>query len=156
MRSIADLFAMIVAVSLLFTGLIHAAQPYYYVHAIANYRILSAEASGLVGLYLPYLQLVLAFCICFRIAEKASLATAAMVFLVFAVAQATVLARGINVDCGCFGFVAHPVSPTSLAVPVLLCCAATIAALARQQPHLGHGLSGGELPSGRSPIEAAS
>jgi putative oxidoreductase len=127
MRFLSDVSSMIVAAVLLFTGSIHAAQPYFFIHTIASYRLLSADVSGLLGLWLPYLQIVLGLCIGLRIAEKVALCIAAGVFTTFALAQTAVLMRGMEIDCGCFGFVAHTVSPSSIALPIAL---AVICALA--------------------------
>lgn len=62
--------SLFVAGVLLFAGVIHAAQPYLFVHTIASYRIVPAAVAGLIGVWLPYLQLVLALSIALRIAEK--------------------------------------------------------------------------------------
>lgn len=118
---------MVVSTVLVFTGLIHAAQPYYFIHTLASYRLLPADASGLLGLWLPYLQIVLGLCIGLRIAEKFALYVAACLFTIFAFAQTTVLIRGIGIDCGCFGFVAHTVSMGSVTLPILLIGACTLA-----------------------------
>lgn len=127
MSMISNLFSMIVAATLLFTGLIHVAQPYFFIHTIDSYRLLPPHVSGLLGLWLPYLQIVLAVCIGLRIAEKAALCLAAGVFATFALAQTAVLMRGMEIDCGCFGFVAHTISPWSLSLPVGLTVACTLA-----------------------------
>jgi putative oxidoreductase len=120
MRFLSNVSSMIVAAVLLFTGLVHAAQPYFFIHTIASYRLLSADASGLLGLWLPYLQIVLAVCIGIRCAEKVALCIAAGLFTTFALAQTTVYLRGMEIDCGCFGFVAHAVSLSSVALPIAL------------------------------------
>jgi hypothetical protein len=129
MRFLSNISSMIVAAVLLFTGLIHAAQPYFFIHTIASYRLLSADVSGLLGLWLPYLQIVLAVCIGIRIAEKVALCMAAGVFTTFALAQTAVLMRGLEIDCGCFGFVAHAVSPGSVALPIALAGVCAIAVI---------------------------
>lgn len=119
---------MVVATALLFTGFIHAAQPYFFIHTIASYRLFPANVSGFLGLWLPYLQIVLAACIGLRISEKVALYMATGLFTTFALAQAAVLMRGIEIDCGCFGFVAHTISPSSVALPVALAVVCALAA----------------------------
>lgn len=126
---LSSLSSVLVAGMLFYTGLIHAAQPYYFIHSISSYRLLPAGVSCIIGLWLPYPQIVLVLCIGLRIAEKVALYTAASVFTAFALAQMTVLMRGMEIDCGCFGFVAHTVSPVSIMLPIALVCACTLAAI---------------------------
>ncbi|MGH7135393.1 MAG: MauE/DoxX family redox-associated membrane protein, partial [Pirellulales bacterium] len=119
-RVASAVLSLLVAAVLLFTGVIHGAQPYLFVHTIASYRILPPTAAGLVGVSLPYLQTVVALCIGFRIAEKTALAIATLVFGTFALAQIAALIRGMDIDCGCFGFAARQVSLSSAALPIVL------------------------------------
>ena len=137
MPLLSNVASMAVASILLVSGLIHAAQPYYFVHSIASYRLLPTFASGVLGLWLPYLQIVLALCIGLRIAEKAALYMAAFVFATFALAQITVIIRGMAIDCGCFGFVARAVSPTSTALPLLLAGACVFAIVSKRRLQAG-------------------
>lgn len=127
MRLASGIFSMVVSAVLLFSGIVHAAQPYYFIHTVSSYRVLPAVAAGIVGLWLPYLQIVLALCIGLGIAERVALWTAAVTFAAYAVAQLSVLARGMEIDCGCFGFVSTAVSPTSVAMPIVLMGACALA-----------------------------
>lgn len=128
-RVASALSSLFVAGILLFTGAIHAAQPYFFVHTIASYRILPAWLAGLVGIWLPYGQIVLALCIGCRIAERSALKVAAIVFITFALAQMAVLIRGMDIDCGCFGFVARTVTAQSVTIPIILTVTCFLAAV---------------------------
>jgi hypothetical protein len=139
MQVASSILSMGVAATLLVTGLVHAAQPYYFIHTLSSYRLLPPSLNGLLGLYLPYLQVVLALCIGLRVAEKVALYAAAGLFGIFSLAQVAVLSRGIEIDCGCFGFVAHKVSPASAALPILLSVACAVAvACGDRFPPAGH------------------
>lgn len=127
MKLVSSISSLAVATVLFFSGLVHAVQPYYFIHTISAYRLLPISATGLLGILLPYLQIVLAICICLRIAENVALRAAALLFTVFASAQIAVLLRGIEIDCGCFGFVAHSVSLRTVMLPILLVVACAIA-----------------------------
>lgn len=117
---LSTLAATLVVMTLLPTGLLHAAQPYFFIHTITNYRILPASLAGVVGLLLPYFQITLGACLLLKIAERMALHLAMIVFASFAIAQFSVLARGIEIDCGCFGFMKTEVSATSVLVPLSL------------------------------------
>ena len=117
-------FSILVSSVVLFTtGVVHAVQPYYFIHTISSYRILDSFMSGLVGLWLPYLQIVLATCLSLRLVEIAATLVSTVLFAVFSIAQVSVLARGMEIDCGCYGFVASGVSPFTVMVPSVLCLA---------------------------------
>ncbi|MDZ4658732.1 MAG: MauE/DoxX family redox-associated membrane protein [Bythopirellula sp.] len=127
MRFISAISAMIVAGVLLYSGLVHAWQPYFFMYSIAAYKIVSAQLAGVVGIFIPYLQIVLALCIAFRKAEKVALWMAGGLFATYALAQASVLARGLEIDCGCFGFVASQVNGFSIMIPLALLMACVLA-----------------------------
>lgn len=112
--------SMAVAFVLLFTGVCHATEPYFFMNTISSYRILPSVVVGIIGLWLPYLQIVVALCIGFRFVEATATKIAACLYLLFIVAQASVLLRGFEIDCGCFGYVRSTVSLTSIAIPMML------------------------------------
>ena len=113
---------------LVFTGIVHATQPYLFIHTIASYRILPSWASGVVGLWVPHLQLTLGVCLGLNWAPRIALGLAALLFAVFSAAQVTAWTRGVDIDCGCFGFVASTVSITTILLPTSLsgACAAAL------------------------------
>lgn len=118
---------MIVTGVLLYSGLVHAWQPYFFVYSIAAYQIVSAELAGVLGIFIPYLQIVLALCIALQKAEKVALWITGGLFATYALAQASVLARGLEIDCGCFGFVASQVNGFSILIPLVLLMACILA-----------------------------
>ena len=109
----------VVAFVLLYSGLVHAAQPYYFVHAAAAYRILPPSVVGPLATFLPYLQITIGLCLIVGTAESASLLLGSVLFGLFATAQAIALARGESLSCGCFGFSEATIGPSTLSVPIL-------------------------------------
>ncbi len=137
MRFVSAISAMIVAGVLLYSGLVHAWQPYFFTYSIAAYQIVPAQLAGVVGIFIPYLQIVLALCIAFRKAEKVALWIAGGLFATYALAQASVLARGLEIDCGCFGFVASQVNGFSILMPIALLI---MCVLAMQERRIADGI----------------
>lgn len=82
----------------------------------AQYRMLPLWAVGPLMLAIPYFQIVLALCIIARAGESLALGLSAGLFTVFAVAQATVLVRGFELSCGCFGFQTEPIGVKSISL----------------------------------------
>ena len=106
--------------TLLFSGLIHASQPYLFIHTISAYRITPVVISGLIGLWLPYFQILVAVFIAINHSRRVAFLAAAGLFTSFSLAQFSVLIRGIQIDCGCFGFIASKVTFTSALFPFVL------------------------------------
>lgn len=126
MRLASNLLSVVVAATLLFSGIVHASEPYYFVHTVGSYHLLPSAGAGVVGILFPYIQIVLGICIGLQIAESVALGSAAFLFAIYASAQLSVLMRGLDIDCGCFGTVALKVSPTSALVPALLLAACVL------------------------------
>ena len=95
---------LLVATVFVYAGAIKAANPAPFADSIASFKMLPASLSNLLALGLPPFEILAgllllvpnrwrrigAFCILLMISA-------------FLVALATALARGLKVDCGCFG-----------------------------------------------------
>src|ERR1700734_3267500 len=112
----------VVVFALLYSGILHATQPYAFVFSAAQYEILPLSIVGPVMLLLPYVQIALAICMITGVAERFVLCSAEMLFVAFAVAQSIVIFRGTETSCGCFGLQSEPVGPRTLAVPIVCGC----------------------------------
>jgi len=105
----------------LYAGLMKLRDPSAFATEIANYRLLSDAASPLAAT-LPAVEVVLGLALLAAPTpwrRAAALATAGLM-AVFTVAVAQVLARGINVDCGCFGGDSGPVTALTVVRDVAL------------------------------------
>jgi len=109
----------IVAFVLLSSGLIHIAQPYFFIFSVASYQVIPDGLLGIWVINIPYLQVVLALCLFLGVAERVSAVLAGALFFIFSVAQAIVLLRGESLNCGCFGYSSSQVGAFSLAIPIL-------------------------------------
>lgn len=127
---VAKSLTAIVAFPLLYSGLIHIAQPYQFIHSAAAYRVLPVSTVGPLMTFLPYLQTAVALCLLMGVAERAALLFASLLFGSFAAAQAVVLARGESLSCGCFGFSGMTIGPLTLSIPIL-CGVICLVALTR-------------------------
>lgn len=104
-RSIALHWLIRVGLAALFiwTGAQKLVEPGAFAAAIANYRVLPDALVGIAAVSLPVLELVVGAALLWPLyAQGASLIVAALLF-VFAAAMAQSKARGIDLDCGCFG-----------------------------------------------------
>jgi putative oxidoreductase len=109
-------------------GVLKLAQPTAFATEIVNYRFLPALAPYLAAT-LPAIEIGLGLALVAAPVpwrRAAALAMAGML-AIFTVAVGQVVARGINIDCGCFGGGSGPVSGWTIARDVALLAAALAA-----------------------------
>lgn len=77
--------------------------PLTFALSIQSFRLLPDGAVPLVAYYLPWLELTLAVPLLLGLWSRQSAALATALLTGFTLALASVLWRGLDVDCGCFG-----------------------------------------------------
>jgi uncharacterized membrane protein YphA (DoxX/SURF4 family) len=71
--------------------------------AVAAYRLMPVEAARVVGAALPFVELALGVLLLVGLATRLAGAVSAALLAVFIVGIAAAWARGLSIDCGCFG-----------------------------------------------------
>jgi uncharacterized membrane protein YphA (DoxX/SURF4 family) len=71
--------------------------------AVRAYHILPDGMVGIVGVGLPVLELTLAALLVLGFATRLAAVTSALLLIVFIAGIISVWARGLSIDCGCFG-----------------------------------------------------
>lgn len=102
---------LVVGLILIISGVMKAAAPpEEFAVVIESYRLLgSADATLTLATFLPWLEVVLGFCLLFGFMTAAAAAAAGSLFVVFIAALLSTFLRGIHLpSCGCFGFGWHP------------------------------------------------
>jgi len=84
------------------------AAPAKFVETLAGYRLLPAQGNHLLGLGLPWLELICGVLLVGGLWVRASGSLSATLFLLFSVATLTAIVRQLDVECGCFGAGLHP------------------------------------------------
>jgi methylamine utilization protein MauE len=120
------LAGLLVACALLTSAYAHLQNPYRFLEAIYGYRLLPRAVAELLAAVLPFLHITLALCLIAGYWLTAAFRIGTVLFLVYMLAQTSVLARQMRADCGCFGSSAtsRPIGLGSvmLAAGILLCC----------------------------------
>jgi hypothetical protein len=82
---------------------------------------------------LPWVELLVGMCLIVRRLTGGAALLAVGLGITFVVAQASALARGLTIDCGCFGAAVEPIGPATIAraAGVLMAAVATLALVAR-------------------------
>lgn len=94
-------------------GTLKALAPGAFLKDIANYQILPQTVAFLVALYLPYLEILCGMSLLLKRFYLGALGLLGGLMLVFIVALISAWARGLNIECGCFGSGGEPL-PYSL------------------------------------------
>ena len=84
-------------------GLAKLTEPYAAVQAVRAYQLLPGGVAEVVGRTLPTLELVVGTALVAGVLTRVSAAVSAGLFLAFVVGIASAWARGLQIDCGCFG-----------------------------------------------------
>lgn len=126
---------------LLYSGLVHAANPYLFTNIIAAYEVLPLALLSVVPFVLPYLMIVLGVCLIGQQFATAARLTASILFVAFATIQIRAWLIGANIACGCFGYANEAISPKSIAVPVIGAVLCVFLLLGHDLPEGSHQVS---------------
>lgn len=95
--------AVLVGGVFLYAGAIKVIAPISFTTDIFNYQILSWPIAVRLAFYLPWLEIFCGLALIFHRLFAGAVALTTGLMLVFLVASVVAKARGINIDCGCFG-----------------------------------------------------
>lgn len=84
-------------------GAVKLPDPDASVRAVRAYRLLPEAVVPVVGHGLPVLELVVALLLVVGLATRVAALLCAVLLLAFVVGIAAAAARGLSIDCGCFG-----------------------------------------------------
>ncbi len=87
----------------IWAGVLKVGSPEASIAAVRAYQILPPSLAELVGRVLPMLEIVLGACLVLGLLTRLSAVLSALLQLAFIAGIASVWARGIAIDCGCFG-----------------------------------------------------
>jgi uncharacterized membrane protein YphA (DoxX/SURF4 family) len=84
-------------------GLIKLPDPAGSVRAVRAYDLLPESVVPTVGLVLPILEVVVGLCLVLGLLTRTMAVVSALLFVAFIIGIASAWARGLEIDCGCFG-----------------------------------------------------
>jgi len=88
---------------LLVAGGLKAFKPSESAGAVAAYKILPTDIAHLIGYALPWFEIALGILLIIGLTTRLAALAGTAVMIIFTVAIISVWARGILIDCGCFG-----------------------------------------------------
>ncbi len=87
----------------IWAGLLKLPHPEESVLAVRAYQLLPGDSATTVGHLLPVLEIVVGACLVLGLLTRGAAVVSGLLFVAFIVGIASVWARGISIDCGCFG-----------------------------------------------------
>ncbi|MFH0939220.1 MAG: MauE/DoxX family redox-associated membrane protein [Planctomycetota bacterium] len=88
---------------LIYAGFSKLQSAWQFAEAIANFRILPAQFNQLLAVVLPWCELLTGLLILCGLWLRAAALVSTLMFAAFAVAVISAMARGLDIECGCFG-----------------------------------------------------
>jgi uncharacterized membrane protein YphA (DoxX/SURF4 family) len=84
-------------------GAIKLPDPFTSVRAVRAYDLLPESVVPTVGHLLPVVEIIVGLALVLGLLTRAAAVVSALLFALFVVGIASVWARGIEIECGCFG-----------------------------------------------------
>ncbi|MCI0534836.1 MAG: DoxX family membrane protein, partial [Verrucomicrobiales bacterium] len=86
-------------------GALKIASPEKFAVAVSNYRLLPHELINLVAILIPWVEVLAGLLVLAGIWLRAAALVITSLTVMFFVVITSALARGLNIECGCFGTV---------------------------------------------------
>jgi uncharacterized membrane protein YphA (DoxX/SURF4 family) len=86
-------------------GILKIMNPAKFALDVANYRLLPHELNNLVAIMLPWIEVTAGILVLLGVWLRAAAGVITGLTVLFLVVIGSALARGLNIECGCFGTV---------------------------------------------------
>jgi uncharacterized membrane protein YphA (DoxX/SURF4 family) len=94
---------LILGGTLLAAGLLKVSHPYTSAAAVRAYRLLPNNLANLIGYTLPWFEIGIALALILGLAVRICSVMTGLLMIAFMVGVGSAWARGLTIDCGCFG-----------------------------------------------------
>ena len=97
------LFRLFLGFIFIFAGIEKISEPSAFSTAIYNYKLLPISLVNFFAITLPWIELTAGLLLMFGVYVKENSLIIAVLLIIFFMAIAISLTRGLNIECGCFG-----------------------------------------------------
>jgi uncharacterized membrane protein YphA (DoxX/SURF4 family) len=98
-------------------GVLKLPDPAENVRTVRAYQLLPESVVPIVGHALPVLEIIVGACLVVGLLTRVTAVVSALMFVAFVIGIASVWARGLSIDCGCFGGGTDPQADAQAAYP---------------------------------------
>jgi uncharacterized membrane protein YphA (DoxX/SURF4 family) len=98
-------------------GVLKAPDPAGNVRAVRAYQLLPEPLVPVVGHGLPIVEILVGGCLLLGLLTRVTAVLSALMLLAFVIGISSVWARGLSIECGCFGGGAGPTTDASAKYP---------------------------------------
>jgi len=102
-RNVLLIFRLIVGGVFIWAGISKIADPLSFAQNVRNYQLVGPALSFLTAIFLPWVELIAGMWIIIGIYPRSSALLISCLLMFFIVLVLITMARGLDVDCGCFG-----------------------------------------------------
>ena len=88
---------------LIYAGAVKIPRPLTSERAVQAYEIFPMDLAGYIGIALPYLEVVLGVLLVLGLFTRVTAAVSTLLMVAFIIGISQAWARGLTIDCGCFG-----------------------------------------------------
>lgn len=158
MRWVGVVARLVVGGVWLVAGLLKLPDPAANVRAVRAYELLPETLVPLVGHALPVLEVLVGVCLLLGVLTRANATLSAMLLVAFIVGIASAWARGLSIECGCFGTGGGPAEDAAQKYPWELARDVVLLALAGWlviRPRTPWAVDNTLFPPPRNPSDAA-
>jgi len=96
-------FRIVLGGLFVYAGAVKALEPLDFAQSVGNYRLVGPALSFLAGLVLPWLEILAGACLALGLWKRGAALVISGLLVFFVALTAVTMARGLDVDCGCFG-----------------------------------------------------
>jgi uncharacterized membrane protein YphA (DoxX/SURF4 family) len=102
-RNVLLIFRLIVGGVFIWAGISKIADPLSFAQNVRNYQLVGPALSFLTAIFLPWVELIAGMWIIIGIYPRSSALLISCLLMFFILLVLITMARGLDVDCGCFG-----------------------------------------------------
>ncbi|MFB0564768.1 MAG: MauE/DoxX family redox-associated membrane protein [Candidatus Aminicenantaceae bacterium] len=113
-------FRLVVGGVFIWAGLLKITSPLDFAQNIKNYQIFPHGGSFFLALVLPWIEIICGVFLLLGVFPRASALLVSLLLVVFLCLVLITIARGIDIDCGCFGSLSRKVDFRLIAIDSLL------------------------------------
>ena len=106
-RTLLVVFRLVLGGLFVYAGVVKVFDPLDFAQNIRNYRLVGQSLSFIAALVLPWLEILAGVSLAAGIWKRASALIISGLLVFFILLTLVTIARGLDVDCGCFGAISR-------------------------------------------------